>query len=121
VRRLWYRYTAAVLAGPVFVVLLIIIAAGLRDWAVIVSLGGVAVSLIYFVQSQRLEQTRLFKELFSEFNLRYDKLNAMLERAVRCHSEERLTDEMRETLVDYFNLCAEEYMFYKLGYIREEA
>jgi hypothetical protein len=97
VRRLWYRYTAAVLAGPVFVVLLIIIGAGLRDWAVIVSLGGVAVSLIYFVQSQRLEQTRLFKELFSEFNLRYDKLNAMLERAVRCHSEECLTDEMRDS------------------------
>ena len=24
-------------------------------------------------------------------------------------------------IVDYFNLCAEEYMFYKLGYIREEA
>ena len=117
----WRRYTAAALAGLVLVGLIIVIAAGLRDWAVIVSLAGVALSLIYFIQSQRLEETRLFKDLFSEFNLRYDKLNATPERAVGCHSEECLTDEMKEVLVDYFNLCAEEYLFYKLGYIREEA
>lgn len=63
----------------------------------------------------------MFKELFTEFNLRYDKLNAALENAVHCNAQEGLTVRMREKLVDYFNLCAEEYMFYELGYIREEA
>lgn len=121
VSNFWRRYTAAALAGLVLVGLVLVIAAGLRDWAIIVSLVGVAISLIYFVQSQRLEETRLFKELFSEFNLRYDKLNGTLQDVERYPPEQCLTNEETKALVDYFNLCAEEYLFYKLGYIREEA
>jgi hypothetical protein len=117
----WRHYKAAALAGIVLLVLIIVVIAGLRDSAVIVSLAGVAVSLIYFFQSQRLEETRLFKDLFSEFNLRYDKLNGTLLSVEHCRPDQCLTDEMNQALVDYFNLCDEEYMFYKLGYIREEA
>ena len=121
VSNFWRRYTAAALAGLVLVGLIVVIAAGLRDWAVIVSLAGVALSLIYFIQSQRLEETRLFKDLFSEFNLRYNELNGTLQSVEHCRPDQCLTDEMNQALVDYFNFCAEEYMFYKLGYIREEA
>lgn len=101
-------------------VLFVINVSGFENWAVIVPLAAVAVSLIYFLLSQRLEETRLFKDLFSEFNLRYDALNATLQNAKHHPPEERLPAEIHEALVDYFNLCAEEYIFYKLGYIRQE-
>ncbi len=78
-RNFWRRYTAAALAGLVLVGLVAVIAARLRDWAVTVSLAGVTISLIYFVQSQRLEETRLFKNRCSGLNLRYDKPNGVLQ------------------------------------------
>ena len=32
----------------------------------------------YFVQQQRLSETSLFKDLFTEFNARYDRMNDKL-------------------------------------------
>jgi hypothetical protein len=37
-------------------------------------LGGI-ISSMFYVQKQRLEEIKLFKELFREFNERYDELN----------------------------------------------
>lgn len=37
-------------------------------------------SLIFLVQKQRLEELRLFKELFAGFNARYDRMNGQLMR-----------------------------------------
>lgn len=80
-------------------------------------IGGIVASVLsffYFVQRQRLEETRLFKELFTSFNERYDKLNDKLATIER---NTAFDDATRDTLIDYFNLCAEEYLFYEEGYI----
>src|SRR5690606_31494691 len=53
--------------------------------------------------------------LFHKFNSKYDGLNEKLDEII--HSETALTVEQKRVLVDYFNLCAEEYMFYKSGHI----
>ena len=70
----------------------------------------------YFVQQQKLAETVLFHQLFTAFNGRYDKLNGQL---VALLSEGSLSSEQRGVIVDYFNLCAEEYLFYQQGYIPE--
>jgi ABC-type iron transport system FetAB permease component len=44
----------------------------------IATLSGVALTTIYFVQKQKLEEIKLFKELFTEFNARYECLNENL-------------------------------------------
>jgi hypothetical protein len=36
---------------------------------------GALTGFFYFVYRQHLDETKLFKELFVEFNARYDKLN----------------------------------------------
>ena len=82
------------------------------------SVLATGLAFIYFVQQQRLAETSLFKELFTEFNSRYDKLNDKLV-ALRGQTKE-LTVEQKAVLLDYFNLCAEEYLFYKEGYIYPE-
>ena len=90
------------------------------DWILILTILGGVLSSIYFVQKQKLEETRLFKELFTEFNSRYDALNEELNQIRERNPEEELTQGETNTLYDYFNLCGEEYLYYKQGYILPE-
>lgn len=69
----------------------------------------------YFAQQQKLAETSLFHALFTQFNARYDKLNGRL--AAMTGVGTGITQEERNVVVDYFNLCAEEYVFYQEGYI----
>lgn len=78
---------------------------------------AVALSLCYFAQQQKLAETKLFKELFTEFNNRYDAMNGRLS-SIPAESPVNIQD--RQTIIDYFNLCSEEYLFRKEGYIHDE-
>jgi hypothetical protein len=79
----------------------------------VVAVGG----FTYFFYRQHLDETKLFKELFVEFNERYDRLSDRLNGILFGRTEGDLSDTERELLFSYFNLCAEEYFFYKAGYI----
>ena len=77
---------------------------------------GAILSVVYFVQKQKLEETKLFREIFKECNERYNSMNEALAKV--CDSDTpKLTPEESELLVDYFNLCGEEYLYYVQGYI----
>lgn len=82
---------------------------------------GFAVPLVYSFESTRREKVRLFEELFDKFNRRYDQLNESLNAIVRVDDSGNLTTSEIDTLYDYFNLCGEEYLFFRLGYIHREA
>lgn len=79
--------------------------------AYVAAVWGVA----YFRYQQHLETARFFKELVTEFNRRYDNKNNKL-LAVMGNSEP-FNQEQEQVFIDYFNLCAEEYLFYEMGYI----
>lgn len=79
-----------------------------------------SLSFVYFVHTQKLEEIKLFKQLFTEFNQRYDSLNEPLYGILHGNSGDTLNDSQVSTLTDYFNLCAEEYFYYKHGYIDSE-
>ena len=82
-------------------------------------------STIIFNRSQsKIAKHRLQKDLFGEFNKRYDVLNSYLEKITKYESLEDLEDKkpkkyefLRYKLNDYFNLCAEEFYWYKNGRI----
>lgn len=78
---------------------------------------GSLAAFVYFIQVQQLQKLRLFKELFQEFNGRYDKLNEGLYQIMREEPNKTLSDNDMVVLFDYFNLCSEEYLYYKRGYI----
>lgn len=82
---------------------------------------GAVAGFTYFLYRQHLDETKLFKELFVEFNARYDKLNDDLNTILFGPREGDLSDTERELLFSYFNLCAEEYFFYKAGYLDDHA
>lgn len=77
---------------------------------------GSLLSLFYFIQKQKLEELRLFREIFKECNSRYDALNEKLAE-IRESSETELTTKEKQTLIDYFNLCGEEYLYFSHGFI----
>jgi hypothetical protein len=116
------RYSAAIFSAIVLLAVVAAVAVGVRDWAGIASLAGVALSFIYFYQTQRLEQTRLLKDLVTDFNARYDRLNDALNFIVEKGSliGEHEARPLNAYLNDYFNLCAEEYLFFKRGYVPTE-
>jgi hypothetical protein len=84
-------------------------------------LGGVGVwaTWYYSKQANKREDDRILKELFTEFNMRYDKLNNDLGRAVLKTEIEELDEKSKDAIIDYFNLCAEQYMWFKRGRIDE--
>ena len=79
---------------------------------------GASWAVCSFWQQQDLEKTRFFFELFNNFNERYNALNDDLDLITR--KDGPLAAPERQKVVDYFNLCAEEYMFYRRGFIPDD-
>lgn len=73
--------------------------------------------LAYFLYAQHLQETRLFSDLFRQFNERYDSLNEGLNKILELPADHMLTQVERQALYDYFNLCAEEHMYFTAGYV----
>lgn len=77
-------------------------------------IGGVF-ALLFFLQKHKLDEAKYLTEIFSKFNERYDNLNDIL--STIKNDDVPLTEEQKRKLVDYFNLCAEEFLIFKQGYI----
>jgi hypothetical protein len=75
--------------------------------------------LLYFLYRQHLDETKFFKQLFTEFNERYDLPNEPLNRILGGPDEDGLFTSEKDCLFSYFNLCAEELVFYNAGYIHQ--
>ena len=72
--------------------------------------------MFYFIQKQKLDEMRLHHELFKDFNARYDGLNDKLIKITKGLAKE-IPHEDYSAIIDYFNLCGEEYFYYSRGYI----
>ena len=92
----------------------------LQSWNFLISAVGSILGLSYFALKQHSEEVRLFKELFSSFNDRYDELNERLHALLSSSSDQEFTQDETMLLYDYFNLCAEEYLYYRKGFIYPE-
>ncbi len=107
------------------------------DWELTINILSVIVTLFlgiavllstnkYNKNQSQIASHQLQKELFSEFNKRYDILNGYLEKITEYKSLEHLMDKkrnkypfLRNKLNDYFNLCAEEFYWFNNGRIDE--
>jgi hypothetical protein len=77
-----------------------------------------ALAFCCFAQQQKLAEMSLFKELFTEFNRRYDNLD---ERLRQIAISGKLSGEGDDkAIIGYFNVCGEEYLFFSEGYIHRE-
>lgn len=86
--------------------------------SIILGITGLVITWILSARSIRLNKDKMFKELFTEFTLRYARLNQDLQDFADCFSESSTTEklvsderckELKASVIDFFNLCAEEY------------
>jgi len=81
----------------------------------------------HFEYTERLANDRMLKELFTEFNMRYDRFNDSLNEAKELlfnwlnNIQEKDQEKMRlySAIIDFFNLCAEEYYWHKKGRLED--
>jgi hypothetical protein len=81
---------------------------------------GFVAAFVHFLYSQHNHNTERFVGLFRDFNARYDGINDELNRLLLRDADLLLTSTDKQLLYDYFNLCAEEYLYFKSGYIDSE-
>ena len=80
--------------------------------AMAIGIMGVFVSFYFGILKYKLENDKIFKDLFVTFNERYnDELNDLLN-TLRIEEDRVLKNNEIKLIVDYFNLCAEEYLWY---------
>lgn len=80
-------------------------------------IGGAA-GVVFFCKKQKIEELQIFERLFTAFNQRYAALNDGLQAIVAGTVADDA--QARDCLNDYFNLCDEEYLFYREGRILPE-
>ena len=86
---------------------------------VFIGLIGVAITAYYARHTKKLAHEQMLKQLFTEFNLRYDKLNDYLVEVEKHYKTLELlnqapnSSELKQKVIDYFSLCAEEFYWYK--------
>lgn len=91
-----------------------------KPFEMFIVITGVVAGFVHFLYSQHHKETELFVGLFNKFNERYDALNEKLNVIVTRDKDTSLSAEHIKTLFDYFNLCAEEHLYYASGYIDHE-
>lgn len=89
---------------------------------VLLGILGVIVTFYLGISKTQMENDKFFKELFRDFNMRYTVLNKPLYDITNSKEEiDHLTFEEKDKIYDYFNLCAEEYYWYKKNRINKAA
>lgn len=91
-----------------------------RQAEMLVPAVAVGMGFVYFIYNQHSQETRFFADLFQKFNAKYDSLNSDLNRIASMGDQSFLSRADQQFLFDYFNLCGEEYLYYKTGFIDAE-
>ena len=84
-----------------------------------IAILGIYITYILSKTSNKIAHDNLTKQLFTEFNARYEVLNNIL---IRIPADKPLQNVLNDVdhsncLVDYINLCAEEHYWFKQGRI----
>ncbi len=80
----------------------------------IAAVGGLW-ALAFYRHQRHAEDAAFLKDLMEDFNTRYNEMNDELQSTLRKSGEFQEAQELR--FIDYFNLCAEEWVFKEMGYV----
>ena len=104
------------IAGAVLVLIVyLLVSPEHRSGSVLLTVVGGIGALTFYLHRRHAEDARLVKELLLGFSERYDKLNNDLQLA--CWRDSRFEEDTKLQFIKYFNLCAEDWLFWRAGYI----
>lgn len=85
---------------------------------IILGIVGIVITAYYSWHTKKIADEQMLKQLFTEFNQRYDVLNNYLFQIAQEYPTLDLLDKaensklMKQRVIDYFSLCAEEFYWY---------
>lgn len=104
------------IAGAVLVLIVyLLVSPEHRSGSVLLTVVAGIGALTFYLHRRHIEDARLVKELLADFNDRYDKMGTDLQFALSRNGD--FEKETQLKFVRYFNLCAEEWLFWRAGYI----
>jgi hypothetical protein len=86
-----------------------------RNGSVLLSAVGTLWALAFYLHGRHADHAKFAKELKTDFNNRYDSLSTDLQRGI--WREGSFEVDVKLKFIKYFNLCAEEWLFWRAGYI----
>ena len=94
-----------------------------KRFEILTAILATGISISFGIRQYKIQNDKMFKQLFSEFNDRYDtKFNETLNNIEKESTEKddyELSKQEEKVIIDYLNLCAEEYLWYKKRRIDE--
>ncbi len=88
----------------------------------IISVVAIWLTSRYQKHTKKLANDKMMKELFMEFNQRYDRINNRLDKISKmsvvkweAQKDEKKKARIYDAVVDFFNICSEEYYWFKEG------
>lgn len=81
------------------------------------ALLGALITAYFGILRQNIDDDKVFRELFIAFNSRYSNKTNDLLNTLRIGNINEINESEKLLIIDYFNLCSEEYLWYKKGRI----
>lgn len=119
IKRWFFKYYALI-SVIIFIIAIPLFCFGVVHCKVLVTIIGGVWAFAFGLQKQQIEEIRLFRELFKEFNARYDEMNDDLNLIYQQAADLPPTEIEIKILFDYFNLCGEEFLYVEKGFIYPE-
>lgn len=94
--------------------------------AFLVTILSLIITWYYSYSQRKISHEIMLKQLFTEFNDRYSKLNQHLSEIESKYSDPDVFQSaenyliLKQKIIEYFNLCAEEYFWYRKGRIDKQ-
>ncbi|MCK4655027.1 MAG: hypothetical protein KAU01_11350 [Candidatus Cloacimonetes bacterium] len=101
----------SIIAIILFSIIILLKSNSIIDERLFLGLLGAVATLYFGIVKFKIENDKLFKELFKEFNDKYDSRFNDLINELRNDNEKKLSLEERNLIIDYLNLCSEEYLW----------
>lgn len=119
----WWRYKESFIAILTYlIVILIFYNDGIKDEKLVIGLFAVITSVYFGVLKNNTENDKVFNQLFKEFNAKYENefrevLMEIDHKTAEGSKDFLLNRQQSDQIVQYLNLCAEEFFWYKKGRI----
>lgn len=119
----WLRYKESIIALLAYlIVILIFYNEGFKDVKLVIGLFAVITSIYFGLLKNNTENDKVFNQLFKEFNSKYESEFREVLMEIDHNSKAELKDfvldsNQSDQIVQYLNLCAEEFFWFKKGRI----
>jgi len=111
--KIFKKNIESVFSGILFLISIILYGLQIINVNLFLGLLGSIATIYFGVLKLKIEGDVLFKELFETFNDRYDANLNDLFNTLKNDSQRKLSKDEINLVIDYFNLCAEEFLWNK--------